>query len=278
MNQFAQIALLTLSVGASAGAQGYSYDVTTSGTDPRGGTVQIMSSSHGRWEKGATRIDIIESPARGGMMGKGTYMISVGATGITTFVDPVKQQYYELNAKELGAQSAALQGAMSGVAKIDVVDVHVDMEDLGAGEPIEGYATLKYRLTESYTMRMTVLGRNNDTKEHTVADIWVAPALTGDLNPGSRPAASANGMMRELTDATYKAYAKLKPGLMLRMVNTSASGEGANARNHVTTMTISNFKHETFSPSVFQVPSGFKKIDSPFDAMNAGKKPSGSTE
>ncbi|MEP6764189.1 MAG: hypothetical protein ABJB66_07765 [Gemmatimonadaceae bacterium] len=264
---------LTLGAATHAVAQGYSYDVSTSGTDPRNNTTVVMSASHGRWMKGFTRMDIVSSPARGGMMGTGTYMISVAGTGITTFVDPIKKQYYEMNVKELGAQAAEMQSAVSGVAKMEVVDVHVDMEELGAGEPIEGYATLKYRLTQNYTMRMTVMGHANDTKEHNVSEIWVAPELSADLNPNSRPAASTNAMMQALTDAVAKAYAKVKPGVMLRMVNTSAAGAGAKARNHTTTMTVSNFKHESFASSVFQVPSGYTKIDSPFDALNAAKKP-----
>ncbi|MEP6781421.1 MAG: hypothetical protein ABJC26_16105 [Gemmatimonadaceae bacterium] len=266
-------ATLTLVATAHATAQGYSYDVSTSGTDPRNNTTVVMSASHGRWTKGFTRIDIVSSPARTGMMGAGTYMISVAGTGITTFVDPTKKQYYEMNAKELASQSAEMQSAVSSVAKIEIVDAHADMEELGAGEPIEGYATLKYRLTQSYTMRMTVLGRANDTKEHSVSEIWVAPELSADLNPNSRPAAATNGMMQALTEAVAKAYAKVKPGVMLRMINTSAAGEGAKARNHTTTMTVSNFKRESFASSLFQVPTGYTKIDSPFDALNAGKKP-----
>ena len=277
MNQFLRLgAVVLLAVTPSlapVGAQGYSFDVTSSSTDPRSGTAQVLGVSHGRWEKDVSRIDIIESPARGGMMGKGTYMIAVGATGITTFVDPTKQQYYELNSKEMAAEAADLQGARAGVAKMEVVDISVNMEDLGAGETIEGYATWKYRLTQSYTMRMSIMGHANDTKQHTVSELWIAPALLGNLNPGSRPAASMNGMLRELTETTYKAYAKLKPGAMIRMINTSTSGDGAKARNHVTTMNVSNFKRESFNANIFQVPPGFKKIDSPFDALNAGKKP-----
>ncbi len=267
-------ASITLAAAAvHANAQGYSYDVSTSGTDPRSNTTQVVSASHGRWTKGFTRMDIVSSPARGGMMGTGTYMISAASTGITTFVDPIKKQYYEMNAKELGAQAAEMQSAVSSVAKMEIVDVHADMEALGAGEPIEGYATLKYRLTENYTMRMTVMGHVNDTKEHNVSEIWVAPELSADLNPNSRPTVATNGMMQALTEAVANAYAKVKPGVMLRMVNTSAMGEGAKARNRTTTMSISNFKHESFAAGVFQVPAGYAKIDSPFDAMNAGKKP-----
>jgi hypothetical protein len=253
-------------------AQGYSYDISTSGTDSRTNTTQVVSASHGRWTKGFTRIDVVSSPARGGMMGAGTYMIGDASTGITAFVDPEKRQYYELNARESSAQAAELQTAMSSVAKMEVVDVHADMEELGAGERMEGYATLRYRLTESYTLRMSVLGHATDTREHSVSEIWVAPELNGDLNPGSRPVASTNAMMKPLTDAIMIAYAKLKPGVMLRMVHTSASGEGKTARSSTTTMTVSNFKHESFAASVFQVPSGYTKIASPLGTPHAGKK------
>jgi hypothetical protein len=270
---FAGLLTVGFTIGSVAKAQGYSYDVSTSGTDPRSNTTQVVSVSHGRWTKGFTRIDIVSSPARGGMMGAGTYMIVAAATGITTMVDPEKRQYYELNAREAGAEAAELQSAMTGVAKMEVVDVHADVEALGAGELIEGYATLKYRLTESYTMRTTVLGHANDTKQHTVSELWVAPALSADLNPGSRSVVSTNEMMKPLTDAIASAYAKVKPGVMLRMVNTTSTGEGAKSRTRATTMTVSNFKHETFAASVFQVPPGYTKIDSPMDALNAGKKP-----
>lgn len=277
MISFARAIADSLAVGlmfaSAAHAQGYSYDVSTSGTDPRNNTTQVVSASHGRWTKGFTRIDIVSSPARGGMMGAGTYMIVVAATGITTMVDPDKRQYYELNTREVGAQAAELQSAMSGVAQMQVVDVHADMEELGAGEPIEGYATLKYRITESYTMRMTVLGHATDTKQHTVSELWVAPELSADLTPASRPVASTNEMMKPLTDAVASAYARVKPGVMLRMVTSTSTGDGAKARTHSTTMTVSNFKHETFAASVFHVPSGYTKIDSPMDALSAGKKP-----
>ena len=264
---------LTLAAAARTNAQGYSYDVSTSGTDPRSNTTQVISASHGRWTKGFTRMDFTSSPARGGIMGTGTYMISVAETGITTFVDPLKKQYYQMDSRELGAQAAEMQSAVSSVAKMEVVDVHADMEELGAGEPIEGYATVKYRLTQSYTMRMTVMGHANDTKEHSVSEFWVAPELSADLNPIARPTAAASGMMQPLTEAVAKAYTRVKPGVMLRMVNTSAMGEGAKARNRTMTMSISNFKHESFASSLFQVPTGYTKIDSPFDALNAGKKP-----
>lgn len=277
MKHVIQFRVAALFVAATAftsvGAQGYSYDVSTSSTDPRNGNTQVMASSHGRWEKDRTRIDVLESPARGGIMGKGTYMITVGSTGMASFVDPTKRQYYEMNTKELAAEANDLQGAMAGVAKMEVVDIHVDMEDLGAGEIIEGYATYKYKLTQSYTMRMSILGHNTDTKQHTVSELWIAPSLIGNLNPAARPAASANGMLKALTEAIYIAYGKLKPGVMLRVINTSTSGDGAKARNRTTTMNVSNFKKESFSAGTFQVPDGYTKIDSPFDALNVAKQP-----
>ncbi len=254
-------------------AQGYSYDLKTTSTrdDPRGGAAvtRTFMAAHGQFANGSSRLDITESMAPGGMMGTGTYMISNGAKGTTTFVDPAKKQYMELNPAEMAKQAAGLQQALGGLSKTEILDLHIDMEDLGAGEKIEGYATLKYRLTESYTMKITVMGRANQTTQHSVSEIWVAPQLDGIMNPSARPAAAgaAIGPMAELMEKTAKAYAKVKPGAMLKTIHTSTSGEGAKAKATVMTMTVANLKREAIGPGVFQTPAGYTKVDSPFDAL-----------
>ena len=216
-------------------------------------------AAHGQFANGSSRLDVTESMAPGGMMGKGT----------TTFVDPAKQQYMELNPAEMAKQAAGLQQALGGLSKTEILDLHIDVEDLGAGEKIEGYATLKYRLTESYTMKITVMGRANQTTQHSVSEIRVAPQLDGIMNPSARPAAAgaAIGPMAELAEKTAKAYAKVKPGAMLKTIHTGTSGEGANAKTTVMTMTVANLKREAIGPGVFQTPAGYTKMDSPFGAL-----------
>jgi uncharacterized protein DUF4412 len=258
-------ALAFVVLASTAQAQGYSYDVTMSGTNPRGDGTVVVATSHGRSANGLTRVDVVQSVSPVGLMGKGTFTISNTAAGTTTYVDPSAKSYVVMNAADIAKESAS---AMGSVAKMTLADVHVAVEDLGAGEQIEGYATLKYRLTQSYVMHMSVAGTSVTTPMHSTVDVWVAPQLDGIMNATARPtAAAATGPMAELTNELARAYTKVKPGAILRMVTTDNSGGGGHARARSSTMALSNLKRETISPSVFQVPAGYTKASSLMGSM-----------
>ncbi len=61
------------------------------------------------------------------------------------------------------------------------------MEALGAGEKIEGYSTLRYKLTKSYTSTYPSWAMTRRRASHEVADIWVAPDLDPIMSPNGRP-------------------------------------------------------------------------------------------
>ncbi|MDQ6829068.1 MAG: DUF4412 domain-containing protein [Gemmatimonadota bacterium] len=263
---------LTLVIAPALGAQGLSYDMKTTGSmvDPRSGaaTTRTFMAAHGQFANGVSRIDITESMSPGGLMGTGTYTITNAAKGTTTIVDPAKRTYMELNPAELAKTAAGLQQSLGGLAKTEISDISVNVEDLGAGEPIEGYSTVKYRVTESYTMNMTVMGRSNRSTTHTTSELWVAPQLDGIMNPTARPAAAdPTGPMAELTTQLMKAYAKVKKGVMLKRVAVMESESNGKPRSTTMTMTIENVKRASISPSAFEVPSGYSKSASLTDAI-----------
>ena len=203
-------------------------------------------------------------------MGAGTYMIMNPAKGTTTIVDPAKREYLEINPSELAKSTAGLQQAVSGMVKQELSGVRVNVEELGAGETIEGYATLKYRLTDDYTLKTSIMGRTTETVAHSTTELWVAPKLDGIMNPMARPAASAaTGPMAELTTELTKAYSKVRPGVMLKSIHTSESLTNGKSNTSTMTMTLSNVKRASISASVFEVPSDFTKAASPLDALSA---------
>jgi hypothetical protein len=258
-------------IAGALGAQGFSYDMSTTATGPdRTGAVATrnMMAAHGQFASGNSRIDVTQSMAPGGMMGQGTYMITNGPKGTVTSVDPAKQQYTVIDIGELGKTANDMQSALGGMAKIEIADIKVDVQDLGAGEPLDGYATYKYRITQAYTMNMVVMGRTMSTPTQSVSDVWVAPQLDGLMDPSARPPVVATGPMAELTKQLTVAYAKIRKGLMLKRVSTMESGDGA--RKHTTTMTttITNVKKSAISPSVFEVPASYTKVDL-MDAVTA---------
>ena len=268
------IALATaLVLAPAAGAQGLSYDITTAGTGagPHGGAPvsRTFMAGHGQFAAGVSRLDITQSMAPGGMMGAGTYVITNAAKGTTTRVNPATRQYTVLDAAALAKTAAGMQQALGDMVKTEILDVKVGLEDLGAGETMEGYSTLKYRLTESYTMKMTVMGHVTQSTEHGTTELWVAPQLDPLMNPGARPSASAaTGPMDELTAQIAKAYATVRKGVVLKSVRTSDMETNGKTRPTTMTMTITNVKRAAISPGVFEVPAGYTKVASLSDALS----------
>lgn len=252
---------------SEARAQGLSYDMTTtaSGVDPRSGvaSTRVYSSAHGQFASGMSRLDFTQSVMPGGMMGTGTYMISNAAKGTTTSVDPARRQYLVLDLAELAKTAADLQKSLGGVAKTEITDVKVGIEDLGAAEQMEGVATYKYRITESFTMRISVMGRDMSSASRTTTEVWVAPQLDALMDPSARVTSAApGGGAEELTRQLSAAYLTMRKGLVLKRVNTNETGSGSRTRTTTMTTTITNVRHAPISASVFQVPAGYTEVKS----------------
>ena len=275
--QHAVLFVAALAFVGSLGAQGLSYDMSTVGSGPdRSGniTTRNFMTGHGQFAGGNSRIDVSESLSPGGMMSAGTYMITSASKGTVTSVDPAKRQYTVIDIAELGKSATEMQAALGGIAKTELADVNVAIEDLGPGEPLDGYSTYKYRISESFAMKMTVMGHTISTPSHSTTDVWVAPQLDGIMDPSARPAiANPTGPMAELTRQMMAAYGKMRKGLMLKRVSTSEGGSGAHRHSTTMTTTITNVKKAPISPSVFQVPAGYAKVSALTDPLAAAGPP-----
>jgi len=256
--------LLPVALVPLAHAQGLSYDLTTSGTGMGRGSgdtaTRVMTVAHGQFSNGNARLDVTQSPMVGGMMGQGTYMLASSSSSVSTFVDPSKREYFEIDRDDLARTGADLQKMTGGIAKTDVSDVAVTEESLGPGEPIDGYPTARYRITDTYTMSMSIMGHNSTSTKRSTTEIWVAPQLDGVMNPMGRQVPAAPGPMAALTAQLAQAYAKVGKGIVLRTRRTSLSEEpGGKQRTITMTTEISNIKRTAISPAVFVVPAGYLK-------------------
>lgn len=264
----------TLALAPAMRGQGVTYDITTTGTgmDRRGGgtSAVTMVAGHGQLANGISRLDFTQSMSPpGGMMGVGTYMISNTVKGTTTTVDPSRHEYTVIDLADLARTSAALQQSMGGMMKTELTDVKVGIEELGAGEPLEGYQTIRYRMTQSYTMKISIMGHTSESATQSTSEFWIAPQLDEVMNPGARPGSAAvTGPMAALTAEIGKAYAKVRKGVVLKSVNTTQSVSGGKTRVTTMTMVISNVKRAPISASVFEVPAGYTKVASFSDALN----------
>lgn len=256
----ASMALLG-ALASHANAQGLTYDMKMAmqkGIGATTGDAQVLMSGHSQFSDGNSRMDMNESVMPNGFMGKGTSMIVRSGTRNIWIVDPAKQQYIEINMDSVANLSFTSLNIMGGLVKMETSDVTVDMQSMGPGETIQGYTTVKYRLTTNFTSTTSILGRKKRSKNITTTDIWVAPQLAGLYNPAS--AASQGGGGSDLTRKTRAAYAKVAKGAYIRTVSqTQSSGDHASAMT--TTMELLNIKHARVPSSAFEVPKGYAKID-----------------
>ncbi len=244
--------------GTTASGQGLTYDMRMSmqkGVGPTPSDTQIVMSGHGKFQDGNSRMDMTESIMPGGFMGKGTYIILKNGTRNEWIVNPDKQNYIEINVDSAANFSMGSMN-LGGLVKMEMTDATVDMQPLGPGETLQGYSTMKYRVTSNFTSTVSIFGRKKKSKNTTTTDIWIAPQLAGLYNP----AAAAQGGGSELGQKMAAAYVKMGRGAVLKTVTqTQSSGDHASAMT--STMELTNIKRSRVASSAFDVPNGYTKID-----------------
>ena len=79
-------------------------------------------------------------------------------------VDPTNKQYMEWDIANMLSGLSKLTNAMGGMVKMEMSDVKIDAQNLGAGETIQGYKTVHYRLVQNYNVNVKVFGRSSKSR------------------------------------------------------------------------------------------------------------------
>lgn len=248
--------------GHAASAQGLTYEMKMTlqrtGSTGSADATPVMAG-RGQFSNGNSRMDMDASVMPLGIMGKGTYVIVKSGSRTELIVDPAKRQYFEINTDSMTRFASNAQSAVGGLVKMNTSGATADVQPLGPGEIIQGYATMKYRLTYSATTTVSVLGRTRRSATTTTSDIWVAPKLAGLFNP----APGAGSPMGGNSDAAQKyaaAYAKIGKGVPIKTVSQTLEA-GDQSSSATMTMELLNIKQGRIDPSVFEIPAGYTKID-----------------
>lgn len=212
---------------------------------------------------GKARMDY-DAEARQPGMGKGGYMILDADKGLVTMVNPEEKKAVVMDPSALGNVVGAL--GSSGMIKMEVSDARVDVESLGAGESILGYATRRYRISRSHTMNVSVMGRRNSSKESSVSEVWIADKFIEDkaFEAWARNFARSMGSMAGDAMKTLMELeeAKTPKGIALKSITTSTSTDPkGKAVTSTMTMEMQELKKTSLDASLFEVPSGYEVVD-----------------
>jgi hypothetical protein len=263
------IAGSVLTVAATAPrvfSPGYTYRLKISGqvTEANGKTKDyVMMSGRAMVNANGGRLDIEEaSKERGAMTEKGGYIL-YDPTAMM-IVSPKDKQILRFAVEDMEKSMSALAANVPGM-NIKISDVAVNFEKLGAGEPLLGMATTRYRITQDYKIAMKIAFMNRSSTEHIVQEYWMADQKKGFANPfarmgGLRPV--GGGAFSELISKTTEATAKMGKGIALKTVSTTTSTNNKNeATTSVSTMEVTDLQSGNVDDALLKPPADYKVVD-----------------
>jgi hypothetical protein len=247
-----------------------------------GNKEQVTMRGRGTYAGDEAKIEILEAGSSTGgtetFGGKGTYFIVKGAGKEMYLVNPKDKQYMKWDIANMFAGMAKMMNAVGGIVKMQMSDVKIDAQDLGAGGTIQGYPTRHFRMTQNYTMTAKVFGRSSVTQNATTTDYYFAPGLKV-ANPfvSNSDQMAMSSSMDIFNNPDFKnqmmaAQAKIqKSGIPLKTVTTTVSTDGkGKTETTVSTMEMINFTKANIPSSAFAIPSDYKMIEMPNMNMASG--------
>ena len=284
--RFAAVAAIPLVFAAAKPvADGMSYEfVMKSQSKATGDKETVTLRGRGTYAGDDAKLEILDASASTGgsevFGGKGSYFIVKDGGKEILLVDPSQKQYMKWDIANMFAGMSKVLNAVGGLVKMQISDVKIDAQDLGAGPMVQGYPTRHIRMIQNYTVSASMFGKTSKTRSEATTDYYFAPSLK-IANPfvsnSQQMAMMAQFDMFKNPDYQSQmaaANAKLpKNAVPLKMVtNTVSTDEKGKQETAVTTMEMVNFKATSIPASAFAVPSDYKMIEMPnLDAQMAGQ-------
>lgn len=176
--------------------------------------------------------------------------------------DPSTKSYYEVSLAQLASlTSGALAG---GMVQVQFEHPLASSRDLGEGGRIEGFPTRRTSLDASVNVLIDAMGQKMSSRMRMVTESWTTDRLSGNLINVFQSEAMRSGI--PALDGLIEAQtASMKGRFPLRQTTTLHFEQ--NGRDLVTTTTtsVTRIRPTALPPSLFVMPSGFRKVPSPVD-------------
>jgi len=257
-------AVLLLSAAPSAAdpalADGYKFTwKVTSESDAREQS-GVQPSMAVQLAGGKLRMDFTESTSNQAMK-KGSYMIMDAESNKLIMVSPEEKKAMVMDPAAMGNVAGAI--GSSGLIKMEIDNVKVEVEDLGAGERILGKAIHRYRVTRAYDMSIKVMMMKRKSHRESVQELWLTTDFGTDraFEAFGRQFASkvsAGGAMQKLVDAEQKVPHGFPMKTVMKSVDTDDKGKTSTTTS---TMEVTELVKANIEPKVFEVPEGYDVMD-----------------
>ena len=154
----------------------------------------------------------------------------------------------------------------TGIVRFRVHDAQTASERLGTGEPVAGFDTEHYRLTQDYTVDVSAFGmRGEPVRQRVVTDYWVAPRAQLLRNPliemlsrlGTVLAQADTGFARRQSDARAALFSGSPVRIVVHTV-TQAKDETDKPPSEYR-LEVTAIEPGTFDPRIWDIPAGLHR-------------------
>lgn len=279
-SRLAAVAALPLLLAAKpisaplSGGTTYEWVVRSQSTRT-GDKESVMMRGRGTFAGKDGKLEILEAAAQNGAQsnmfgGKGSYFLVLDGGKKMMMVDPANKQYMEWDFASMMAGMSKMVNAVGGMVKMEMSDVKIDAQNLGAGETIQGYPTVHYRMVQNYSMSVKVFGHESKSRNESTTDYYFAPSLRGLANPFVSNSNAYSSSFDMFNNPDFKsqmsaAMAKIgSAGVPLKTVAKSVrTDEKGKQETSVTTTEMVNFRNGDIPASTFAIPAGYTLIQMP---------------
>ncbi len=198
--------------------------------------------AHVAISNGKVRIDVA-SGEFAAVLGSGDFMIYRDTAHAVTIYKPAMMQDFQLDLQKLNAGLTKTVNGFGAALGVKATNVKLDFASLGAGDNVGPLATVKYRLTQDYTLTMSFLGMpGQSTKMHSTTDYWYTPSLTMMVNPFAQTIQETAWLGAEYGKQLSALQAKLPKGIPVKQVMTDVATDSAGTKTTTTvTWSLSGF-------------------------------------
>ncbi|MEO8579434.1 MAG: hypothetical protein ABI469_04235 [Gemmatimonadales bacterium] len=191
-------------------------------------------------------------------------MIVTDSGKTITYIDAKKSQYLRVRPAELVTQAQQMGGM-----RMDFSGTEAKVDNLGAGPVILGHHTAHYRLATGMTMKISAVGRTQQTvRIASTTDTYYATDISGVLNPfasmsGSDMANMFGTANSEFANKLKAAQAKLPKGTPLRTSSSATIFSDAGTRVTNSAAEVTAIKWVDADPKAFEIPANYTAVPLP---------------
>jgi hypothetical protein len=276
--QLAAIVALPVLLAARPLPNGTAYDFVVRTTSTQTGNKEsVMMRGRGVFAGDNAKIEILDSGPMSGdnttFGNKGSYFLMTEGGKKMLLVDPSQKSYLEWDMQSMMAGLAKMMNAVGGLVKMEMSDVKIDTQELGAGETVQGYPTRHVRMNQNYTVTARVFGKAHVSKTESTIDYYFAPALKAK-NPFVQNSQAWANSFDMFNNPDYKsqmaaAQAKLTGVPVKTVVRTVSTDDKGKQQTSVVTSEMLNFKNLDVPKSEFEIPTGYQLVQMPTIDMPA---------